>query len=226
MNRQNFFDLGAFDDGMKVYHGELLEFSLKAHLCGVGMVEVPCSRVGHSYRNKNYYKRIGDDGKDYMGRNFKRIAEVWLDEYSDVVFKRNPALYAEADSGDLTRPKTVKRGLHCKPFRYFLEFVATEMLERYPLEDPGCFAQGTIQSKSNPNLCVEVPKQGNKRQIISNDCEKNLIRPSSRQFFKLAWHRNIQHFTYDFCLQDNLALSECHFMGKNQLWRYDLVTKY
>lgn len=209
-----------------MYQGEQLEFSLKAHLCGIGMVEVPCSRVGHSFRSKNYYKRIGDDGQDYMIRNFKRIAEVWLDEYKDVVYRRNPVAYVEADAGDLMRPKTIKHGLHCKPFRYFIEFVAPELLERYPLEDPGCFAQGTIQSKSNPRLCIEVPTPGNRRQIVVNDCEKNLIQPSPRQFFKLAWHRNIQHFSYDFCLQDSLVMVECHYTGKNQLWKYDLVKNF
>lgn len=187
------------------------------------MVEVPCSRVAHSFRNKNYYKRFGNDGQDYMIRNFKRIAEVWLDEYAPIVYERSKEKYSEADVGDLTRAKAIKRGLHCKPFNYFLEFVAPEMLERYPLEDLGCFAQGSIQSKAVPSLCIEVPKSRKIRQIEAKACDKNLVKPSPNQFFKLSWHRNIQHHIYDFCIRDSLTMSECHFNGGNQFWKYDLV---
>lgn len=207
-----------------MWQGEQLELSFKAHLCGQGMVEVPCSRVAHSYRNKNHYKRFGDDGQDYMIRNFKRIAEVWLDEYKDVVYLRNKAKYDEADIGDLTKAKNIHRGLHCKPFRYFLEFVAPEMLERYPLEDPGCYAQGCIQSKANPELCIEVPKADRNTKVTLQSCEAKLVQPSPKQFFKLSLHNNIQHYIYDFCLKDTLTMSECHFKGGNQFWSYDLVS--
>lgn len=201
-----------------------MELSFKAHLCGQGMVEVPCSRIAHSFKSDKYYKRFGDDGQDYMIRNFKRIAEVWLDEYKDVVFSRNRVKYDEADAGDLTRAKAVHRGLHCKPFRYFLEFVAPEMLERYPLKDPGCYAQGCIQSKVKPQLCVEVSKPHRKAAITLNNCEEKLVTPSPKQFFKLSFHNNLQHFIYDFCLRDSLTMSECHFKGGNQFWLYDLVS--
>jgi polypeptide N-acetylgalactosaminyltransferase len=220
INRQNFWDLGSYDDGLKIFQGENLDLSFKAQLCGIGILEVPCSRIAHSYRSLAYYSRFGDDGVDYMIRNFKRIAETWLDEYKDVVFKRN-SKYASAETGNMIRPKTIKRGLHCKPFRYFLEFVAPEMLQRYPLADPGHFASGTIQSKASSNLCLEIPK--GQRKVIAATCEKNLVNPSVKQFFKLSWHRNIQHFIFDFCLQDTMTVAECHFSGTNQYWKFDLV---
>jgi polypeptide N-acetylgalactosaminyltransferase len=220
INRQNFWDLGSYDDGLKVWQGEHLDLSFKAQLCGIGILEIPCSRIAHSYRTQNYYTRYGDDGVDYMIRNFKRISETWLDEYKNIVYQRNPK-YATADIGNMVRPKTIRRGLHCKPFRYFLEFIAPEMLKRYPLEDPGHFASGAIQSKANSNMCLEIPK--GKRKAVMAVCEKNLIKPSVKQFFKLTWHRNIQHHVFDFCLQDSMTVSECHFAGGNQFWRFDLV---
>lgn len=129
--------------------------------------------------------------------------------------------YEKADTGNMIRPKTIRRGLHCKPFRYFLEFIAPEMLLRYPLEDLGHFAQGAIQSKANSNLCLEIPKR--QKKVVIATCEKNIIKPSVKQFFKLAWHRNIQHHIFDFCLQDSLTVAECHFSGGNQYWKFDLV---
>lgn len=208
---------------MKEAHGEQLEISLKAHLCAGGMVEVPCSHVAHSYRYKNYYRRFGEDGEDYMLRNFKRLAEVWFDEYKDLVYRGSRSKFADTDEGDLTRAKVIQRGLHCKPFRYFLEFVAPEILERYPLVDKGFFAQGAIQSKATPNICLEVPMNKKDKQIALKDCEKDLVHPSPRQFFKLSWHRNIQHFNYDYCIQ-GLKIAECHYRGGNQMWKFDIKT--
>ena len=77
INRQFFWDLGAYDKLLKVSHGEQLEMSFKAHLCAHGLFECPCSRVAHSYRYKNYYKRF-ENGTDFAARNMKRIAEVWM----------------------------------------------------------------------------------------------------------------------------------------------------
>lgn len=223
INKQNFWDLGSYDDGLKIWQGENLDLSFKAQLCGIGILEVPCSRIAHSFRSQSYYSRFGDDGVDYMIRNFKRIAETWLDEYRNVVFKRNPK-YDAIETGDMVRAKTIRRGLHCKPFRYFLEFVAPEILQRYPLEDPGYFASGTIQSKAETSLCLEVPK--GQRKIHASPCEKDLVKPSIKQFFKLTWHRNIQHFIFDYCLQDTITVGQCHFSGGNQYWKYDLVSTF
>lgn len=77
MNRQFFWDIGSYDTQLKVSQGEQFEMSFKAHLCARGILEIPCSRVAHSYRNHNYYKRF-ENGTDFAARNLKRIAEVWL----------------------------------------------------------------------------------------------------------------------------------------------------
>ncbi|XP_070502431.1 N-acetylgalactosaminyltransferase 4-like [Chironomus tepperi] len=231
MNRQFFWDIGAYDKQLKVSHGEQFEMSFKAHLCAHGVFECPCSRVAHSYRYKNYYKRF-ENGTDFAARNMKRIAEVWMDEYKEIVYKRNPSKYMSLDPGNLSRENIIRQGLHCKPFRYFIEYVAPELLERYPIIDPGYFAKGTIRSKANPKLCVEVFKDNTEntkdmpitRKIILNKCDDNHVNPSPRQSFTLTWNRNIQNSIYDYCIQNSLTIVECHFRGGNQLWRFDLVS--
>ena len=71
-------------------------------------------------------------------RNFKRIAEVWLDDYKEVVYRADPVKFS-VDPGDLRKAKLVKEKLKCKPFRYFLEQIEPEMITRYfyQLKYPG-----------------------------------------------------------------------------------------
>jgi polypeptide N-acetylgalactosaminyltransferase len=64
------------------------------------MVDAPCSRVGHIFRCK--YSPFADAGVgDYVSRNNKRVAEVWMDEYKEQLYKRQPSV-ANADAGMYT----------------------------------------------------------------------------------------------------------------------------
>ena len=68
-----FSTVGSYDDGMDAGGGHNLELSLRAWMCGGGLYVVPCSRVAiHSA-----YKPIQVNS----ARNFRRIAELWLDMY-------------------------------------------------------------------------------------------------------------------------------------------------
>lgn len=40
------------------------------------MVDSPCSRIGHIYKHNPFPDPRG--GKDYLSKNFKRVAEVWM----------------------------------------------------------------------------------------------------------------------------------------------------
>lgn len=87
------------------------------------------------------------DGVDVAARNFKRVAEVWMDGFKEVVYKADPWRFDNVDPGDLTHAKLVKQKLNCKPFQYFLENIAPEMYERffYQADYPGYFALGGIR---------------------------------------------------------------------------------
>ncbi|KAG5684136.1 hypothetical protein PVAND_013377 [Polypedilum vanderplanki] len=229
INRQYFWDMGAYDGQLRVAQGEQFEMSLKAHLCGQGIVECPCSRVGNIKRNKNYYKSF-ENGTDFAARNLKRIVEVWFDEYQNVVLNRHPERYKSVDAGNLARERTIRLGLHCRPFQFFLEFVAPEILERYPVENPGYFVRGAIRSKSNPKFCLEATNVGNlvdgiSEKLIVKDCSGDYVNPQDpRQAFTLTYQRNIQLYIYDYCIDNTLNLNICHFQGGNQLWQYNLDT--
>lgn len=46
-------------------------------MCGGRLEIIPCSRVGHIFRQRRPY----GFGIDSMGQNAARTANIWLDEY-------------------------------------------------------------------------------------------------------------------------------------------------
>ena len=44
---------------------------------------IPCSRVGHIFRDRRPYS---SPGGDTFGRNSVRVAEVWMDQYKAVFY--------------------------------------------------------------------------------------------------------------------------------------------
>lgn len=132
IRKDYFFDLGGYDEQLMIWNGENYELSFKLWLCGGKLLEIPCSRVGHVFRSHNLYRK--KEGIDFVAHNFKRIAEVWLDDYKKFLYRNEPERYAKVDAGDLSEVKRIKNDLNCKPFKHFLDYVMPDMLERYPLE--------------------------------------------------------------------------------------------
>lgn len=55
-----------------------------------------------------------------------------MDEYKEYIYQRKPERFARVDVGDISKQLAIKEKLQCKPFKYFLEVVAPDMLEKYP----------------------------------------------------------------------------------------------
>lgn len=55
ISRRWFADLGYYDPGLQIWGGENFELSFKVWQCGGRILNVPCSRVGHVYRNHMPY---------------------------------------------------------------------------------------------------------------------------------------------------------------------------
>lgn len=147
-----------------------------------------------------------------------------MDEYKEYLYANEPKRYAKIDPGDLTKPRAIKQKLNCKPFKYFLEFVMPDVLDRYPISDPGVFASGVIKSEADPNLCVEkLPGIG---PLELKKCSSNLVHPDSSQYYSLSWHRNIKKHSTDDCLDSyETSLLGCHYTPSgNQFWRYKAVS--
>ncbi|KAJ1521517.1 hypothetical protein ONE63_003180 [Megalurothrips usitatus] len=217
-----FWELGGYDPGLDIWGGEQYELSFKIWQCGGRMLDAPCSRVGHIYRK---FAPFANPGKgDFVGRNYRRVAEVWMDEYAEYLYKRRPH-YRNIDPGDLTEQKALRKKLQCKPFKWFMENVAFDLPKKYPPVEPPDIAVGMVRSAVATDLCVDTDhKSENKRFGIASCSPGNL-----EQKFKLTWRNDIRpHQRKAMCWDvadpgSNAAVTlfSCHGMGGNQLWKFN-----
>ncbi|CAI9604557.1 unnamed protein product, partial [Staurois parvus] len=105
IDKKYFYELGTYDPGLDVWGGENMEISFKIWMCGGEIEIIPCSRVGHIFRNDNPYSFPKDRVKT-VERNLARVAEVWLDEYKEIFYGHGYHLLKEINNiGDLTQQK-------------------------------------------------------------------------------------------------------------------------
>lgn len=55
-------------------------------MCGGQLLTVPCSHVGHIFRERSPYKWL--PGVDVVRKNSVRVAEVWLDDFKTLYYER------------------------------------------------------------------------------------------------------------------------------------------
>lgn len=195
------------------------------------MYDAPCSRVGHIYRgpmdhNPNPRK------VDFISKNYKRVAEVWMDEYKEFLYERQPHVYNDnLDAGDLTEQKAVRERLQCKPFKWFMENIAFDLIKKYPPRDPPDFASGAIQSVAHPTLCIDQMGQDQGGAMGVYPCASNLQHPQMSQFWVLSYRKDLRIKNSEKCLdisdhKENapVLLWSCHAQGGNQYFRYHPVS--
>jgi len=128
MRKDWFQQLGLFDEGMREWGGDHMELTMKVWRCGGRIEIVPCSRVGHLFRDPSH--RPYDVDVNTVVHNYKRLAELWAQDHLDYFYKMKP----EAVSMKLTGMDKVianynelRDELGCKDLKWYLENVDPEM---------------------------------------------------------------------------------------------------
>ncbi|XP_060593944.1 LOW QUALITY PROTEIN: N-acetylgalactosaminyltransferase 7-like [Ruditapes philippinarum] len=147
IDRKYFFEMGAYDEGLQIWGGENFELSFKIWQCGGSIEWVPCSRVGHVYRNHMPYGFGKIDHKiPVILLNYMRVVEVWLDdEFKEYFYTREPSVRGYP-IGDVSKQLKFKKDKNCKSFKWFMDNIAYEVYDKFPILPPNK-AWGEVKQK-------------------------------------------------------------------------------
>ncbi|XP_015600432.1 polypeptide N-acetylgalactosaminyltransferase 5 isoform X1 [Cephus cinctus] len=216
IDKEYFYELGAYDEGMDIWGGENLEMSFRVWQCG-GILEIsPCSHVGHVFRDKSPYTFPGGVSKIVL-HNAARVAEVWMDEWRDFYYAMNPGAKS-VPVGDVSERIKLRKKLKCKSFRWYLENIYPESpmpLDYYYLGDVKNVETGT---------CLDTMSRRTGEPVGISYCHGL----GGNQVF--AYTKRQQIMSDDMCLDATdrhatVKIVRCHGMGGNQVWVYDDETK-
>jgi polypeptide N-acetylgalactosaminyltransferase len=123
--RKEWWDhLELFDPELIRWGGDHIEASHKVWRCG-GRVEMhPCSRIGHWYRVAE--ERPYEVPVPQVVRNYKRLAEVWMDNHKDSFHKVKPEA-RNMEFGDVAEMHKARDRLQCKDMDWYLKNVDLEL---------------------------------------------------------------------------------------------------
>ncbi|WAR09255.1 GALT5-like protein [Mya arenaria] len=180
--------------------------------CG-GVVEmVPCSWVAHLFKQRI----IWDVGVSRL-TNVLRVAEVWLDQYKDVLQEYWPNLtkQTQIDVGpDLAKRKLIRRKLHCKPFQYYVDTVQVFGHIHFPVDN---IKHGWLINNGT-GKCLVL-----KEDVLAlGDCS---MYTALYQFFEYTSEQHLRHRGLCVCSNPNgkssLTLAKCFSVASNiSTWNY------
>jgi polypeptide N-acetylgalactosaminyltransferase len=223
MDRKYFFELGAYDPGMKLYGGEEMEISFRIWQCGGTLECIPCSRVGHVFRTGEFWRgQVYSVPGDVIVKNKLRAAAVWMDEYADIVRRVMPPLPPGKELGDISFMQNIRTKFNCKPFKWFLQNVYPEMF--VPNDPTFVAASGEIRNPA-ANACFDTlgaSHQGAKIGVYP--CHHS----HGTQEFVYSHNGDVRVAAMDFdnCLDrgngdGSIGIWPCHQTGGNQHWKWE-----
>lgn len=220
IERDYFYEIGSYDDGMDIWGGENLEMSFRIWQCG-GTLEIhPCSHVGHVFRKQTPYTFPGGTG-NIINKNNRRLAEVWMDDFIKFYYIINPHVL-RTPTGDLTERKNFRNKLKCKNFQWYLDniYPESQVPRRYK-------SLGEVKNLET-NYCLDTLGHKENDSIGAFKCHNQ----GGNQIFCFTEDGEIRND--DLCLdvaaterdlRENIPLKikliKCHKQKGNQYWIYN-----
>ncbi|XP_045176214.2 polypeptide N-acetylgalactosaminyltransferase 13-like [Mercenaria mercenaria] len=184
MRKDFFLRLGGFDPGMEIWGIEHMELSVKVWLCD-GLVEmVPCSIIGHVYRQTPW--QSFHPNAPYIAKNMLRFAHVWMDgdlQKLALQLQHKSNLSAWPDPGDLQDRHRIRRENNCKPYQYYIDKIR-QLTNTYIPKSPRIV--GVVRNVKT-KACLDHAVIDEKFLLISYACSGN-----NNQFFVLTEGFNIR----------------------------------
>merc|ERR1711879_293235 len=128
MRKDWFEELRLFDEGMLHWGGDHVELSMKVWRCGGRIEIVPCSRIGHLFRDPEH--RPYDVAVMQVVKNYARLAQVLWKDHLDYFYRMKPeAVDMEHEGLEEAKAKfsNLTERLDCKDHAWYHENIDYEM---------------------------------------------------------------------------------------------------
>ncbi|KII63974.1 Polypeptide N-acetylgalactosaminyltransferase 10 [Thelohanellus kitauei] len=206
--------LGGYDPGLFAWGGEQYELSFKVWMCQGSMYNIPCSHIGHVYRGPGLIRK--DQGihrrhPNSLHVNYKRVAEVWMDDYKYFLYSKMPQI-ASARNWDygIEDIKMLRIHLGCKTFKWYLENVVND----------------TLYTAYEPDRAWNVIKNQKTEHCLNYNPSK-LESCSFSTKFRWTWINEIRDDEKCITSENNgVKLDWCHEKQKNQHFIFHSTSKH
>ncbi|XP_062313934.1 LOW QUALITY PROTEIN: polypeptide N-acetylgalactosaminyltransferase 3 [Osmerus eperlanus] len=212
ISKDYFYHIGSYDEQMEIWGGENIEMSFRVWQCGGQLEIIPCSTVGHVFRTKSPHSF--PKGTQVIARNQVRLAEVWMDEYKEIFYRRNQQAAQIAKDrafGDLSSRVDLRERLQCQSFSWYLKNVYPEVF--MPDLNPLYF--GSVKNLGKDSCLDAGENNEGGKQLIMYPCHGL----GGNQYFEYSTHHEIRHnIQKELCLQGvdgALKLEDCQFKGRS-----------
>ncbi|CAG5104305.1 Oidioi.mRNA.OKI2018_I69.chr1.g1188.t1.cds [Oikopleura dioica] len=201
INRQYFKDLKFYDPGLEIWGGENFELSFKLWICGGELLFVPCSRVGHIYRDLEWNGNPPVFRPSSSVRNYRRVVETWFDDDWKKYFYADRPEAKNIEFGDISKQLEFRKN-HCPhDFDWFMKEIAFGVALESP-PPPMNKIWGAIQVR-NTSQCLDANSGYEYTGKIETwNCNK--LRPS--QIFRLTENGKLRQ--RDLCVNSEIKLSD------------------